>query len=397
MTRRLRLGVAGLGRGFMLMLPTLAHHPRVELVACADPRPEARKQFLNDFPGSRAYDSVEALCDDPEAEAIYLATPQQFHAAQAILAARAARHVMVEKPMAVTLAECEAMIEAARRAGTVLMVGHSHGQDGPVRHARRLIARGLFGAPRLIHALNFTDFLWRPRRPEEFDPALGGGVVHIQATHQLDVIRVLGGGLLAAIRGQAFALDAARPTPGAYTAVATFADGAAATATYSGHGRYDSDALMDWIGETGQNKPPSWPGAARGRLASMTPAEEIAARVARGYGGAGQPPGLPRAEPPDHHHHFGFVLIQCEHADLRLTPDGVEIHDDTGLRLERTPLPAVPRGEVLDELCDAALQGVPPRHDGAWAMATLEACLALLESTRSGREVALHHQAGFRD
>ncbi|WP_270936489.1 Gfo/Idh/MocA family protein [Falsiroseomonas oryzae] len=397
MTRRLKLGVAGLGRAFMLWLPTLAHHPRLQLVACADPRPEARARFRQDFPGSTAHGSVEALCADPEVEAVYLATPHHHHAAHAIAAARAGRHVLVEKPMAVTVAEAEAMIEAADRAGTVLMLGHSHGQDGPVRHARRLIASGQVGAPRLIHALNFTDFLWRPRRPEEFDRALGGGVVLIQASHQLDVIRVLGGGLLASIRGSAFALDAARPTDGAYTAVATFADGAAATATYSGHGRYDSDALMDWIGETGVRKPPSWPGAARGRLASMRPEEELAARIARGYGGTGQPPGLPPAAPPDFHHHFGFVLVQCEHADLRLTAEGVEIHDDSGLTLERTKLPALPRGEVVEEFCDAVLLGLPPRHDGAWGMATLEACLALTASTRDGREVRLHHQLRFRD
>jgi len=394
-TRPLKLGVAGLGRAFMLMLPTLAHHPRITLAACADPRPEARARFVQDF-GGTAHATVEALCGDPGIEAIYLATPHQHHAEQAILAARAGKHVLVEKPMALSLAECAAMIEAAAQAGVHLMLGHSHGQDAPVRHARRMIAEGRFGAPRLITALNCTDFLWRPRRPEELDTAQGGGVVFSQATHQLDLIRVLCGGMLRSIRAQSFAWDAARPTEGAYAAFLAFDDGAA-TATYSGHGRYDSDALLGWIGEMGTRRQPSVPGAARAKLAGLGAAGETAGKLARSYGGAGHAPGLPPAARPEFHNSFGFVLVQCERADLRLTPEGVEVHADDGLHLERTPLPSLPRAEVLDELCDAVLLGIAPRHDGAWGMATLAACLALLDSAREGREIPLRHQTRFKD
>jgi phthalate 4,5-cis-dihydrodiol dehydrogenase len=389
----LRLGVAGLGRAFMLMLPTLAHHPRIRLLACADPRPEARTRFVQDF-GGRAHEGFDALCEDPDVEAIYLATPHQHHAAQAVRAARAGKHLLVEKPMALTLADCAAMVEAAAKAGTHLMLGHSHGQDGPVRHARRLIAEGRVGAPRLITALACTDFLWRPRRPEELDTALGGGVVFSQAAHQLDIIRVLGGGLLRSLRAQAVP---GRGTEGAYAAFLTFADGSAATATYSGFGRYDSDALLGWIGELGTRKAPTTPGAARAKLLGLTPKQEAEGKRARAYGRPGHAPGPPPAAAPEFHNGFGFVLVHCEGADLRLTPEGVEIHDDAGLRLERTKLPALPRAEVLDELCDAVRLGIPPRHDGAWGLATTEACLALLGSARAGAEVTLHHQTRFRN
>ena len=98
-TRRLRLGVAGLGRAFTLMLPTLAAHPRVTLVAAADPRAEARAAFERDFKG-RAHDSVAGLCADPEVEAVYIATPHQHHAEHAIAALAQGKHVLVEKPMA---------------------------------------------------------------------------------------------------------------------------------------------------------------------------------------------------------------------------------------------------------------------------------------------------------
>jgi len=377
----------------MLMLPTLAHHPRIALAGCADPRAEARVRFVQDFPGARAHESSDALCDDPDIEAIYLATPHQHHAAQAIRAAAAGKHVLVEKPMALTLSEAGAMVEAHARAGTHLMLGHSHGQDAPVRHARRLIAEGKFGAPRLIAALNCTDFLWRPRRPEELRTAQGGGVVFSQAAHQLDIIRVLSGGLLRSLRAQTMP---ARGTEGAYAAFLTF-EGGAATATYSGLGRYDSDALLGWIGEMGSRKPPTTPGAARAKLEGLDAAQEIETKRARTYGGAGHAPGLPQATPPDFHNQFGLLLVQCERADLRIMPAGIEVHGDDGITLHRTPLPALQRAEVLDEFADAVLHGIAPRHDGAWGMATLEACIALLDSAREGREVALRHQTRFRD
>src|SRR6185436_15931050 len=113
------LGVAGLGRAFTLMVDTFARDPRVRLVAAADPRAEARQRFERDF-GGRGYASIGELCADAQVEAIYVATPHQHHAAHAIAAARAGKHVLVEKPMALSLDEARAMIEAAREAGVHL-------------------------------------------------------------------------------------------------------------------------------------------------------------------------------------------------------------------------------------------------------------------------------------
>ncbi len=102
---RIRLGVAGLGRAFMLMLPTLVQHPRLALTAAADPRPDARDRFRDDFAGARAYETVEALCADPDVDAVYIASPHQFHVQHVRAAAAGGKHVLVEKPMALTLAD----------------------------------------------------------------------------------------------------------------------------------------------------------------------------------------------------------------------------------------------------------------------------------------------------
>src|SRR6204780_4441567 len=109
MKEPLRLGVIGLGRAFTLMLPTLSQHPLIRLVAACDPRPDARTRFAADF-GAANYATAEALCADPAVQAVYIASPHQFHVDHVTLAAQRGKHVLVEKPMALTIADCRAMI-----------------------------------------------------------------------------------------------------------------------------------------------------------------------------------------------------------------------------------------------------------------------------------------------
>jgi phthalate 4,5-cis-dihydrodiol dehydrogenase len=383
--RSLRVGVAGLGRAFSVMLPTFLRDQRVQLVAAADPRPEARAQFARDFNG-RAYADVETLCADPNVEAIYVATPHQYHAVHARLAARHGKHLLIEKPIALTLEDAEAITQAARNAGAYVVVGHSHSFDLPILRTRALIESGAYGAVRMISALNYTDFLYRPRRPEELDTAQGGGALFNQAPHQVDIVRLLGGGRVRSVRAQAGSWDAARATEGAYSALLTFEGGAFASLTYSGYGHFDSDEFQGWIGEMGQAKPAN-PRRQRHRFADA--AEEAAFKTARNYGGANWTPPAPQELA---HQHFGTIIVSCERADLRPLPNGVVIYDDSGARLDALPLPSVPRAEVVDELYDAVVKGKPPLHDGAWATATLEVCLAMLTSARESTEVALAHQ-----
>jgi phthalate 4,5-cis-dihydrodiol dehydrogenase len=394
MNEPLRLGVVGLGRAFMLMLPTLAHHPLVRLVAAADPRAEARRQFESDFSRpeapARSYDSVEQLCDDEAIEALYIASPHQFHVAHVRLAAARGKHVLVEKPMALTLADCRAMIEAAQAGGVHLLVGHSHSFDAPYLKAAELIRSGCFGRARMITASNHTDFLYRPRRPEELDTAQGGGVVFSQGAHQVDIARLLGGGQVATVWATTGRFDPARPTEGAYQAFLVFKDGASAMLTYSGYGRYDSDEQLGWIGEMGQRRDPESYGSARRGLAQVsTPEEETALKNTRTYGVAKSPVAAPVTAA---HNHFGPITVCCEQADLRPLAEGVMVYADDKRWLEPVPAPTVPRAEVVDELHAAAKGGIPPLHSGAWGMATLEVCLAILESARRGREVILRHQ-----
>jgi phthalate 4,5-cis-dihydrodiol dehydrogenase len=379
MLPKLKIGVAGLGRAFAVMLPTFVRDPRVALVGAADPRAEARAQFEADFQ-CKVYREVADLCADPNVEAVYVATPHQFHAAHAIAALGSGKHVLVEKPMALSLDECRAMIAAAQRSDKQLVVGHSHSFDAPILLLKRILDKKTYGPVRMISALDYTDFLYRPRRPEELETAAGGGVFFNQAAHQVDILRLLAGSPVKSVRCSAGAWDPKRPTEGAYSAHLTFADGAFASAVYSGYAHFDSDEFQGWIGEMGQKKDPDAYGMARKTLSTS----EILQKNQKNYGGKEY-----RANTPVAHQHFGLFVVSCEKADLRPMPNGVMIYGDSEQRLEKLPAPQVPRSEVIDELYRAVMQGVPPLHDGAWAMATLQACLAMLDSSRQGREILL--------
>ncbi|HEV3008067.1 MAG TPA: Gfo/Idh/MocA family oxidoreductase, partial [Burkholderiales bacterium] len=275
--KKLRIGVAGLGRAFAVMSPEFRDR-LVELVAATDPRGEALARFKNDY-GGRCYATVEELCADPVVDVVYVATPHELHAAHARLAASAGKHLLVEKPMALSLDDCRAMIDAARKAGVALIVGHSHSFDSPILHARKLIQGGAYGALRMITALDFTDFVYRPRRPEE----LATGAVYNQAAHQVDILRLLAGAKVRSVRAFTVDLDAARPTEGAYSCLLGFDNGIFANAVYSGYAHFDSDEFMGWIGEMGQKKDPKAYGLTRKALQKAR--NEVDLKSSRNYGG----------------------------------------------------------------------------------------------------------------
>ena len=393
MNSPLRIGVIGLGRAFTLMLPTFQQDPRVQLVAATDPLPQACAQFEKDFQG-QVTPHAEALCALRDIDLIYIASPHGLHAQHTALAAQHGKHVWVEKPMAVSLSECQTMIQACRDAGVQLMVGHSHSFNAPVLRAYELIQSGRLGQVKMITALNYTDFLYRPRRPEELNTALGGGVIHSQASHQVDVVRLLGGGQVSTVQACTGQWDAARPTEGAYSALLKFESGAFANLTYNGYGHFDSDVWMDHVGEIGNAKPASESakryGTARKRLATTnTYNQESQLKAARNYGGSLY---QPTAQNEDAYQHFGPVLVSCEKADLRLTPKGLWMYGPEHETFEALPTPIYPRKEVIDELWGALREGKSLLHSGTWARATTEVCLSLLEAAQTGQAIHLKHQ-----
>lgn len=381
-----RLGVIGLGRAFMLMLPAFRGDRRVQLVAACAPREQSRRTFEDEF-GGRTYDVVEALCADAAVEAVYIATPHQMHADHAVAAARAGKHILLDKPLAVELSDGRRIAEAAEEAGVHVIVGPSHSFDRPVQQARELIDSGELGAVRMIQAFNYTDFLYRPRRPEELRTSEGGGVIFSQGVHQIDIVRLLAGGMgtrLAALTG---AWDPDRPTEGAYSALMSFQNGCMATLTYSGYAHFDSDVWMDGIGELGHVKTTKSYGAARTTLARVSnEQEEAALKTTRTYG-AGDAP-----KPADQYEHFGPVIVLCDRGDIRLVPSGLHVYGDFEQKFIPAPPFNVARAEVIDALVATVRHGHPPPQTARWGLASLEVCHAIIRSAETGKFVDLVEQ-----
>lgn len=391
----LRLGICGMGRAFTLMLPTFLQDPRLQVVGATDPNALAREQFEKDF-GVQASENLESMCANSSLDAVYIASPHQMHAEHVQMAARFGKHVWVEKPMAITLEECTQMIEACKAAKVQLMVGHSHAFDLPVLKTRELIESHRFGSVQMVCAMNYTDFLYRPRRPEELITKLGGGVLFSQGAHQVDVVRRLCGGDVSSVSANAKSWDLQRGSEGAYNALLTFHSGAQASLTYSGYAHFDSNLWMDRVGELGWENTVFNPAQTRARLkASQNAEQESAIKRARNYGGAQW--GRAQLESgPMYHQHFGPLIVSCEKADLRPTPKGIFIDSDDGHEFMALESPKVSRQEVIDEFYDAVVNAHPPMHDGQWALGTLEVCLAILNSSQTQTTIKqLSHQHAF--
>lgn len=385
----IRVGVIGLGRAFVLMIPTFRMDKRVKLVAAYDPRPDALAEFERDF-GGRPYSSPDDLFSDPDVEAIYIASPHQHHCEHALASARNGKHVLVEKPMAVAIDDARRMTEAFRTAGLHLIVGPCHSFDAPVLEARRMIDKGDIGSVRMLHALNCTDFLYRPRRPEELNTEAGGGVVFSQGVHQVDIVRLLCGEKATHVSAMTGAWDPNRPTEGAYTATIKFESGAFASLSYSGYGRFDSDIWQDWISELGQTKSAHDYGRARAALAQVSsPEQETELKTTRAYNATRK-----SSREAQFHEHFGPIIVFGEHADLRISPKGVHVYTDSKQYFIASELD-VPRDGVIAGLCDAIRGNSPPPQSGVWGLASLEICHAILESAKSFGPVTLQHQIGL--
>jgi phthalate 4,5-cis-dihydrodiol dehydrogenase len=381
----IRLGIAGLGMAGAVMVRAAAVHPGVVISAAADPQIGPREAFARDF-NAPAYGDVADLCADPAVEVVYVATPHQDHVEHAVLAASRGKHIILEKPMALTLAECDAIIAAVARYGVALIVGHTHAYDPAVKSIRRIVTSGELGPLGMIAGWNYTNFLYRPRRPEELDTARGGGIMFNQVPHQVDMVRLIGGGAVKSVRAHVSVLDPARPTEGSCIALLQFANGAAASLVYSGYDFFDSDELHFWINERGAHKIPAHGSARRALATRQEPESQI--RTDRFAYGA-ENPGTPGHQP-----HFGLMIVTCARGELRASADGLLVYDENGVRelaLPRGP-GAAGRDGVLDDMVAVLRHGRAPVHDARWGKATVEVALALLQSAREGREIELTQQ-----
>ena len=381
--QRYRMGVAGVGAAGRAFLPAIRRHPGFELAAFAEPAAEIRDDVAAET-GVAGYADLQAMLKDAAVDVIYIATPTDLHPEHAAIAFRAGKHVLTEKPMAVHLDQASTMIAEARSAGVMLLVGHAHGYDLPIQRMRDIVASGELGRVRMIHTWNFTDWVYRPRRPDELLPEAGGGVTFRQGSHQFDIVRLLGGGQVRSVRATAFDWDPQRSTIGAHAVFMQFADGTAATAVYNGYGHFSAMELCGDISEWGLLQPADRRQRAPRLRGGEGAAVELDAKRSRA-----------KTAIPEHAPYqptFGLTIVSCERGDIRQSPRGLYVYTADGRKEIELPADRSPRELVLDELHGAISGERVPIHDGAWGLANLEICLAALKSSETGSEIMLHHQ-----
>jgi phthalate 4,5-cis-dihydrodiol dehydrogenase len=392
--RRLRAGVVGLGVGAVHILRHMQTAADIELSAGADIDPQVRDRFRAVYPEAGVYDSIEQLAADRQVEVVWVATPSRLHAEHAILLANAGKHVAVQKPMAVTLEEAAAMIEAAERNNVVLLASNSQSFSTPIRAMRQIVRSGELGRLGAINVFAYHDWLLKARKPEDLDVHQGGGVLYRAAPHQIDSIRLIGGGLLRSVRGTLGQWLPERPVPGYGAAYAEFVDGTPAVLIQNAYGYFVGEEMVPWGPSTDQfawaNARTAQRGAVRRSLREHA-RDETAEYQARSIGGAqdtGRPgPGGGREWATD----LGIVVVSCERGDIRHSPDGLYIYSDEGIREI-----SLQRGSAwtaeLREMYNAIVQQTRPIHSGRWGMATLEVVLGIMESARTHLQVELRHQ-----
>ena len=188
---RLRTAVIGCGKVGGIHAEALRRLPRSDLVAVCDASPDRAGAFAARY-GGRPFTDAGAMLDAARVQVVCLCTPHPLHAESAILAARAGVHVLVEKPLAANLADCDAMIAAAREGGVHLGVISQRRWYEPVRRMKDAIDAGKIGRPALGV---FQMYSWRDPAYYRSDPwrgrwdTEGGGVLVNQSPHQLDLLR----------------------------------------------------------------------------------------------------------------------------------------------------------------------------------------------------------------
>jgi predicted dehydrogenase len=185
------------------------------LVAVMRRNGELARDYARRHGVPRWYDDAEALIHDPDVDAVYIATPPSSHKDYAMMSARAGKPVYVEKPMALSFAECQAMIEACRIAGVPLFVAYYRRALARFLKVKQLIETGAIGDVRFVSVTLYQPLIKGELTPQTLPwrviPEIAGGGLFVDlAAHMLDFLDLL----LGPIRDvQGYAANQARRYP----------------------------------------------------------------------------------------------------------------------------------------------------------------------------------------
>lgn len=326
-SRPVRVAAIGVGGWAKVLADAAAKGTGLTYVACTSRSPENRAAFAKTY-GCRDLPSVEAVLADPEVEAVIITTPHAAHAEQIVAAGQRGKHVFVEKPFTLTLADAQRATDTCRQAGVVLGVGHQRRRQAGSRALKRLLDDGTMGRAVQIEG-NFSadiGFTFKPGAWRLVRAETPGGAMTNLGIHHVDSYQYLLGPI-------------ARVTAFCRRVALT---GAEIDDTTSILFEFASGAL-GYLGT-------SWVHANRGSTMTIHGTEAQA-------------------------------WLEADGARLLLARRGER---------ERTEVPVAPVDAIVEELTEFARcvrEGKTPETDGAVGMANIAVLDAIVQSSDSGRTV----------
>jgi len=192
---RVRLGLVGCGRiAEGAHLPALREVDSIELAATCSRSLSRAEEVAEAWGAGPATDSLEEICGSDGVDAVLLCLPHHLHKEAVVAAARAGKHVLVEKPLGLTVAECDEMISVAEAAGVVLMVGQVMRFSAEFRAIRERIDSGEIGAPMAVRGRRLTYQEKAAAAWWASADMCGGLVIPLIGAHIFDTIFWLTGG-----------------------------------------------------------------------------------------------------------------------------------------------------------------------------------------------------------
>jgi 1,5-anhydro-D-fructose reductase (1,5-anhydro-D-mannitol-forming) len=191
------VGASTIGREWMV--PAIGAQPDSMVAALVSTDPERGRRYADDLGIPTVYSSVTDLLADSAIDAVYISTTNEWHESQTLAAIAAGKHVLCEKPLALSLESARGMVAAAEAAGVVMGTNHHLRNAATHRTMRDLIQAGAVGQPlaaRVFHAVHLPPHLqgWRIDRPDA-----GGGVILDITVHDADTLRFALGGEVAEV------------------------------------------------------------------------------------------------------------------------------------------------------------------------------------------------------
>jgi predicted dehydrogenase len=193
MAHPLRIGILGTAKIARAFIAGVAASEKVTVTAVAGRTPDTTRAFAEETGVERVLPSYDALLADPDIDAIYNPLPNSLHAEWSIRAAEAGKHVLCEKPLAVTTREAEAMFDAARRGGVRLVEAFPYRSQPQTLKLKELLNGNTIGPVRLVRA-SFGFTIADPANIR-FDPALGGGALYDGGVYPVNLVRMIAGTL----------------------------------------------------------------------------------------------------------------------------------------------------------------------------------------------------------